>query len=63
MEKKLTLDEANKMFLGVIAGFAAYLAVDVTVLRLAFVALVLCTGLFPGVFFYFIAWLLMRDVA
>ncbi len=61
MDKKLALDEVNKMFLGVIAGFAVYLAVDVTVLRLGFVALVLCTGLFPGVLFYFIAWLFMRE--
>jgi phage shock protein C len=44
---------------GVIAGFAEYFLVDVTVLRVLFVFFVLCTGFFPGVIGYFIAILIM----
>lgn len=44
---------------GVIAGFAEYFAVDVTVLRVLFIFFVLCTGFFPGVIGYFIAILIM----
>ena len=44
---------------GVIAGFAEYFVVDVTVLRVLFVFFVLCTGFFPGVIGYFIAILIM----
>ena len=46
-------------FAGVIAGFAEYFQVDVTLLRVLFVAFVLITGFFPGVFAYVIAILIM----
>lgn len=58
MAKQLRLSK-NKLFLGVVAGFAEYFNVDTTLLRLVFAAFVILTGFFPGVFFYFIAWLIM----
>ena len=45
----------DKIVTGVIGGIGDYFKVDPTVLRLAFVLLVIFTGLFPGVFFYIIA--------
>lgn len=44
---------------GVIAGFADYFAVDVTMLRVVFIFFVLVTGFFPGVLGYFLAMLVM----
>lgn len=47
------------MIAGVIAGFADYFKVDVTMLRIVFVLFVLATGLFPGVIGYIVAVLIM----
>jgi phage shock protein C len=47
------------MFAGVIAGFADFFAVEVTMLRIVFVLFVLATGFFPGVLAYFIAIIIM----
>ncbi len=44
---------------GVIAGFAEFFAVDVTVLRIIFVLFILVTGFFPGVLAYIVAILIM----
>lgn len=55
MPKKLYLSQKDKKFLGVIGGLAEYYHFDVLILRLAFILLVLLTGIFPGVVFYFIA--------
>lgn len=46
-------------FAGILAGFAEYFQVDVTLLRVLFVLFVLVTGFFPGIFAYFIALLIM----
>lgn len=47
------------MIAGVIAGFADYFVVDVTVLRVLFVAAVLVTGFFPLGLAYIIAIFIM----
>jgi phage shock protein PspC (stress-responsive transcriptional regulator) len=57
--KKLTRSKTNAVFAGVIGGFGEYFGVDATMLRVVFVFFVLVTGLFPGVFAYVFAILLM----
>lgn len=58
--KKFELDRANGKFKGVCAGLANYLAVDVTLVRIAAVAVTLL-GAFPWtVFAYAIAYLLAK---
>lgn len=47
------------MIAGVLAGFAEYLAIDVTVLRVVFVAALLVTGFFPLGLAYIIAIFIM----
>lgn len=47
------------MVAGVIAGFADYFAVDVTLLRVLFIAALLVTGFFPLGLAYIIAILIM----
>jgi phage shock protein C len=55
--KKLTLDANNKKIAGVCAGFAKYLDMDVTLVRLIWVMLALAGGW--GLIGYVIAWLIM----
>ena len=57
--KKLERYPTEGTIAGVLAGFGHYFLVDVTVLRVLFVLLVLCTGFFPGVLAYIIAILIM----
>ncbi len=59
MNKTLKRIPQKGMIAGVIAGFADYFVVDVTMLRIVYVLFVLATGFFPGVVAYFIAVLVM----
>ena len=56
--KKLQLSN-NKLFAGVIAGFAEYFDHDPTVWRVASIIMLLITGLMPGVLLYALLWLVM----
>jgi phage shock protein C len=57
MEKKLYLSETDKKIGGVCGGVAEYLAVDSTLIRLAWVLLVLVGG--SGLLLYLIAWIII----
>jgi len=41
---------------GICAGLADYMDVDISLIRLVFVAICFLSGIFPMVFFYLIAW-------
>ncbi len=58
--KKLKLSQ-NKMLAGVCAGFAEFLEVDVTMVRVLFACFVILTGFFPGVLGYLVAWFIMAS--
>lgn len=45
--KKLRRIPEKAMIAGVLAGFAEYLVIDVTVIRVLFIAALLVTGFFP----------------
>lgn len=49
----------DKKILGICAGFARYLDVDVTMIRILTVAVVCITGFLPGIIAYLFAWLIM----
>lgn len=53
----LMLDKRNKKIAGVCAGFARYFEVDVTLVRVLWLAIALGTGV--GFIAYLVAWLLM----
>lgn len=55
--KKLYRIEQGKMLFGVCNGIAAYLNIDVTVIRLLTVALAVCSGV--GILLYILASILM----
>jgi phage shock protein C len=59
MEKKLFRSQARKMLGGVCAGLGDYFEIDVTLVRLIFVALTLVTAVIPMVIFYLIAWIII----
>jgi phage shock protein C len=59
MAKKLSRSMSQKMIGGVCAGLAEYMDLDVSLVRLVFVALVLMTAVFPMVLFYVIAWIVV----
>ena len=46
---------------GVCGGLAEYFDVDVTPIRLLFIALTIFTALFPMVIFYIIAWIIVPE--
>lgn len=53
--KKLYKSNKDKVLAGIIGGLGEYFDVDPTLLRLAFILLVVLTGVFPGVIGYIIA--------
>ncbi len=57
--KKLYRSSTNKVAAGILGGLGEYWDIDPVVLRLAFVFLILITGLFPGVLAYIIALLIV----
>lgn len=52
--KKLYRSEDNKLGAGVCGGIAEYFNLDPTLIRLAFLLLVVLTGFFPGVVAYIV---------
>jgi len=59
MAKKLYRSQKHKMIGGVCGGLAEYFDIDVSLVRLLFVALALITALFPMGIFYIIAWIVI----
>jgi phage shock protein PspC (stress-responsive transcriptional regulator) len=53
--KRLVLKEKGKKLTGLCAGIAEYANVDVTVVRLIVLAVIIMTGVLPGLFVYLIA--------
>ena len=58
MDKKLKRSR-NQFVAGVCAGFADYLGWDVTLVRVIYALLTICTVGFPGVTLYIILWIIM----
>ena len=47
----------NRMIAGVVAGLADYLGIDITLARVLFVILSVCSSAFPGVLVYVLFWI------
>lgn len=58
MERKLYKDPTNQMIAGVCSGLGNYLRVDVTIMRVLFVAMALLGG--PGLLIYIILAIIMK---
>ena len=48
---------------GVCAGFAEYLDVDVTLVRVLWIIITVLSGIFPGIIAYLVAWIVMPEFA
>ncbi len=60
LQKRITLSSQNRMLFGVCGGIAAYLNIDATLIRLAFVIVSLTVLSFDNALFvYFILWVIM----
>ncbi|MEA5011782.1 MAG: PspC domain-containing protein [Angelakisella sp.] len=59
MERKLYRNKENRFLCGVCAGVADYFGIDVTIVRLIWVAMTLCYSI--GFWVYIIAAVLMPD--
>ena len=59
MAKKLYRSSTQKMLGGVCSGLANYFDLDISLMRLIFVAVALVTALFPMTLFYIIAWIVI----
>ncbi|MEX0895550.1 MAG: PspC domain-containing protein [Patescibacteria group bacterium] len=58
--KKLMLPKQDRKIAGVAAAIANYFDIDVTLVRVAWVIL-LIPGIFPAVIAYFICWLIIPE--
>lgn len=54
MKKKLYRSNTEKMICGVLGGFAEYIDVDPTLVRIIYTALTLFSGGFPGFILYIV---------
>jgi len=59
MKKKLKRDEEKAVIGGVLSGLADYFKQDPTLFRVAAIAFLIITGVFPGLLLYLAAWLVM----
>lgn len=57
--KRLYRDERNKVFGGVLSGLAIYLGWNVTVMRVLYAVLCVCSYFWPMLIIYLIAWMII----
>jgi phage shock protein C len=60
-ERKLYRSTTNKSIAGVLGGFAEYLDIDPTLLRVVYVLVTFFTGIIPGSLAYLVAWMVMSE--
>jgi phage shock protein C len=59
MAKKLYRSTSQRMLGGVCGGLAEYFDIDVSLVRLSFVAVCLISAVLPMTLFYLIAWIVV----
>mgnify|MGYP000211417632 CR=1 FL=1 len=53
----LRRSRSNRMIAGVVAGLARYFGIDVTLARVLYVLISICSAAFPGILVYVIFWI------
>jgi phage shock protein C len=61
MKGPLRRSRSNRMIGGVVAGWANYFGMDVTLARALYVLISICTAAFPGILVYIIFWILTPE--
>ncbi len=59
MKKRLERDRENQLVAGVLAGVAEYFEQDPRLFRIIAILFLVVTGVFPGLLFYIVAWIMM----
>lgn len=59
MKKRLEREQERAVLAGVLAGLANYFDQDPVLFRLAAIVFLIVTGIFPGLLFYIVAWIVM----
>lgn len=59
--KKLIRSRADRKIAGVCSGLAAYLNLDVALVRILWVFVTFMTGVFPGIIAYVLAWIIVPE--
>jgi len=57
--RRLHLSRRHRMVAGVCGGIAEWLGWDVTLVRVLYVAVSVCSAAFPGIVVYLLLWILM----
>jgi phage shock protein C len=57
----LRRSRSNRMIAGVVAGLARYLGMDVTLARVLYVLISICSAAFPGILVYVLFWILTPE--
>jgi phage shock protein C len=57
----LRRSRSNRMIAGVIAGFARYVGMDVSLARVLYVLISIFSAAFPGILVYIIMWILVPE--
>jgi phage shock protein C len=57
----LRRSRSNRMIAGVVAGLAHYLGMDVTLARVLYVLISICSAAFPGILVYILFWILTPE--
>ena len=57
----LRRSRSNRMIGGVVAGLARYFGMDVTLARVLYVVISICSAAFPGILVYILFWVLTPE--
>ena len=57
----LRRSRSDRMIGGVVSGLAKYFGLDVTLARVLYVVVSLCSAAFPGILVYVLFWVLMPE--
>lgn len=57
----LRRSRSNRMIGGVVAGLAKYFGMDVTLTRVLYVVISVCSAAFPGILVYILFWVLTPE--
>jgi phage shock protein C len=60
-QKALRRSRSNRRIAGVVAGLADYLGMDVSLARVLYVLISICSAAFPGILVYIIMWIVVPE--
>jgi len=61
VDAPLRRSRSNRMIAGVVAGLARYFDLDITLARVLYIVISICSAAFPGVLVYVLLWVLMPE--